>query len=449
MDAANKDQARASSDAGGLPFARHLLASAGILAIAILSVSLVATRGGSGASGSPQGKIKLTIAVGAGGAYRRALETALADFEEAHPEISLQMIYIGGMYYDKIEVMIAGKRAPDVMWMGQGFAMFATRDAFLPIDDLFKDVDRAEYFEEVLDWYKFKGRFYGFPYSVDLCFIAYNKDLFDDAGVPYPDGSWTVEEFIETAQKLTLDTDRDGHIDQYGYVGSIEIGTFGDRLLSEDNTRCVLDTPEAARLAQLRIDLEKKYKISPPPDSDVRALSKNMSFEMGRVAMMESFTWETLELRRKVNTFEWDITLMPIGTQRAHWASSGGFAVSRTTKHPKEAIELLKYTTRPKFVTALQGETLPVERAVAEEMAAEWEGPPEHFPLMIEMTKYMHPTPRVPNINEINTIYWDYVGRARLEKMTMTEALQKAAEEINELLARERRVQEGSVQDDP
>ena len=449
MDVSKENHDSPPSHKTGIPFGRHLLAGTGVLGIAILLVALVAARGEPGASGSPRERIKLTIAVGAGASYQRALETALADFEQAHPEIALQKIYIGGMYYDKIEVMIAGKRAPDVMWMGQGFAMFATRDAFLPMDDLFKDIDRSRYFEEVLDWYKFEGKYYGFPYSVDLCFIAYNKDLFDDAGVPYPDGSWTVDEFIETAQKLTLDTDHDGHIDQFGYVGDLKMGTFGDALLSEDNTRCVVDTPEAVRLAQLNTDLEKKYKISPQPDSDVRGLSKNMSFEMGRVAIMTSYTWEIPDLRRKINTFEWDITLMPVGTQRAHWASSGGFAVSRTTKHPKEAIELLMYTTRPKFVMALQGETLPVERAVADEMARKWEGPPESFPLLIEMTRYMHPTPRVPNVNEINSIYWDYIGRARLKKMTMREALQKAAQEINALLVRERRARGVTEQDGP
>ena len=46
------------------------------------------------------------------------------------------------------------------------------------------------------------GRLRGLPSEVDLVVIYYNKDLFDQANVPYPAISWTRDDFLETAVAL-------------------------------------------------------------------------------------------------------------------------------------------------------------------------------------------------------------------------------------------------------
>jgi len=46
--------------------------------------------------------------------------------------------------------------------------------------------------------------------------MFYNKKLFDQAGISYPSGDWTWEDFLAIAQKLTRDLDGDGATDQFG-----------------------------------------------------------------------------------------------------------------------------------------------------------------------------------------------------------------------------------------
>ncbi len=51
---------------------------------------------------------------------------------------------------------------------------------------------------------KFDGQTYGLPAFVDTAITIYNKDIFDDAGVPYPTAeNWTWEEFIGVGSQLT------------------------------------------------------------------------------------------------------------------------------------------------------------------------------------------------------------------------------------------------------
>ena len=46
--------------------------------------------------------------------------------------------------------------------------------------------------------------------------MYYNKDMFDKYKLPYPDETWDWDKYLEVAKKLTLDTNGDGQIDQWG-----------------------------------------------------------------------------------------------------------------------------------------------------------------------------------------------------------------------------------------
>ena len=409
-----------------------------IVVLAPLAGILFATFAGIARSrsteGRPQDKIVLTVSFTTGADERAALETVIKEFMAEHPNIIVKPLYMPGRYYEKVKVMLAGGNPPDLMWMGQGFAMFATRGAFLDIDDLYGDLNPDDFYMEAVNWYKLNGRLHGFPYGVDVNNVFYNKDLFDDAGVSYPDDNWTVDDFLDAAKALTQDVDGDGMVDQYGFAGSLPIGIYGDSLLSDDGSECTIDAPGAIRLQQLNIDLVNKYKISPPPDSDIKSLGEQVSFLMGRVAMWTTLNLQLVELRRKVDAFEWDIARIPMGTVQSNWASSSGFAVSRTTKHPKEAVELLKVLCGRRFCAELAGYTIPIEKAYAREMVENWQGPPERFSLLLAMTERMVPNPRVPAIQEMLDILSRNQELARLDKVSVEGAMKRAKKEIDEVI---------------
>ena len=53
------------------------------------------------------------------------------------------------------------------------------------------------------------GKTYALPFRKDNNMIFYNKDLFDKAGVPYPEDGMTMAEYHELAAKLTSGTGND------------------------------------------------------------------------------------------------------------------------------------------------------------------------------------------------------------------------------------------------
>jgi multiple sugar transport system substrate-binding protein len=115
------------------------------------------------------------------------------------------------------------------------------------------------------------GKIYGLPVSVSADALAYNLDLFDAAGVKYPpvnpdDKSWTMEAFLEVAQKLTNPPQSwgfSGALNCFN-VGGVTDGTyFGMPAWDDSKKKALMDTPEFRRGLQYFLDLLHRYKVQP------------------------------------------------------------------------------------------------------------------------------------------------------------------------------------------
>jgi len=110
------------------------------------------------------------------------------------------------------------------------------------------------------------GHSYAYPCNVWWSLLAYHRDLFDKAGVPYPKPNWTWDDFVEVARKLTIRDPKTGRAEQFGLLGidGVEIAfNFGADFFNETGTRCVFYRPESVEAIQFSIDLREKYHVSP------------------------------------------------------------------------------------------------------------------------------------------------------------------------------------------
>lgn len=63
-------------------------------------------------------------------------------------------------------------------------------------------MDVSKYPQSLINLYSYQGNVYGLPKDFDTIAL-FNKDLFDKAGVAYPDDTWTSDTLTEAAKKLT------------------------------------------------------------------------------------------------------------------------------------------------------------------------------------------------------------------------------------------------------
>jgi multiple sugar transport system substrate-binding protein len=94
-------------------------------------------------------------------------------------------------YWDLLKTNAAGGNLPDVFNMSQDrFYFYASNDVLLDLK-LYLDaagIDQSVWGSGMIDPYRWgdENDFYATPLNWDTIVIFYNKDLFDAAGIPYP-----------------------------------------------------------------------------------------------------------------------------------------------------------------------------------------------------------------------------------------------------------------------
>ena len=92
---------------------------------------------------------------------------------------------------------------------------FASRGLLLPLDDYVTSDMRSKSADQAWENLMWDGIQYGVPRYYWLWQFYYNTEMFEAAGIADPPTTW--EELAAMAEQLTMDTDGDGEVDQYGY----------------------------------------------------------------------------------------------------------------------------------------------------------------------------------------------------------------------------------------
>lgn len=186
----------------------------GAAAVAI-TASLMLTGCGNDTSTPPSGSGDITLTMSAWSVATTPEFQLLADgFTAANPGIKVELReYDAGEYNTLLTTDLAGNAAPDIITqkevkytptLVEGGQLLDVSDVKLP-DGLNGTAS-----------YQYEGTQYAIPYRQDIWVVYYNKALFDAAGVEYPDGSWTWDEYAATAKEVTSKLRAAGNNDAYG-----------------------------------------------------------------------------------------------------------------------------------------------------------------------------------------------------------------------------------------
>ncbi|NOZ22988.1 MAG: sugar ABC transporter substrate-binding protein [Planctomycetes bacterium] len=342
--------------------------------------------------------------------WERYFNTAIDLFHKKQSRIRVRMIGTGGAGLNqKFLAMVASGQAPDVSVFDEtGFIPHAAKGYLVNLDRLIeedKTFHRDDFYPEVLKTGEYNGTLYGFPLFFSTIVLFYNKALFDEAGVAYPDESWTLDDLVTAAKKMTRDTDGDDKTDQYGFM--LEMGThrwpipvwaFGGRVVDDEKKRFLLDTPEAVQGVQWYADLVNKHHVAPPITS-YEDMNMFEQFATGRIAMTMS-SRHFIGIYRRAKGLRWDVAPVPKQRLRATTFISTVLLITRSSRHPKEAWEFIKFASGREAMEAGAREkgAIPALRAVAESSIVRSSGlPPEHDRVFLDMIPYA----RLPNFSRI------------------------------------------------
>jgi len=374
----------------------------------------------SGCGPAGESKPVIKVAIWGGTDEIEMLNSIVDEWQESHPGVKAKIEHTpAGSYTNKLLIRIAGGTAPDIMFVEANiFVNFWAMDAFLDLKPLIEDdpdFDIDAFFPEIVERFTIDGKVYCIPRdNAPFACVYYNKDLFDEAAIPYPEDDWTWQDLLVKAKSLTKGADQK-IVEQYGYYGwtwqNFVYSNGGGIVDNVENPRhFILEEPEGVEGLQFYADLINKHRVSPSPiDFGNLGMGAQQLFMSGKLAMYQSGFWEST-LFRKIDDFEWDVAMFPKGPTgiRSFGTGGSGYCILKNTEHPDLAWDLLKVLTGKKAQIALaeMGLTQPSMREVA--MGPHFAGnpaPPSNKKMLNEAVKYVVFEPFHKKWREINELH--------------------------------------------
>lgn len=318
----------------------------------------VAPASSAGEAAAPAGAAKkLIFSSYTWSGYEAAMKDVIAAWQQGQPDVEVEGQFFPEDYWTKLQTQVAGGTPPDVGIADYGRLLtYAKSGILLAIDD-YLAVDKFsidKMMPAAVAQYRWQegdfdsggegGKMYGLPSDAQCQIIAYNKKMFDEAGVAYPTDEWTWDDLVAAGQAITK---ADQNIWGMQMI-SPWILTKGNFLFSSgganhtpDYKKSLLDAPESIEVFKWNWDLVYTHKIAPAPG----AQAQTNPFMSGQVAMVVDGVWWISDFAA-IKDFDWDIALFPKHPRtgkRTTSLESDGWWIFQNTQNPDLSWSLLKY----------------------------------------------------------------------------------------------------------
>jgi ABC-type sugar transport system permease subunit/ABC-type glycerol-3-phosphate transport system substrate-binding protein len=284
-------------------------------------------------------------------------------FHRRYPDI--QVLYEPNpqrQYEEKILTGLAAGAPPDVFLLDSKLIpTFTNKKVLLDLRPLMIEsgIDSAQWFPEAFAMGRRGDGLFAFPKGFTPLTMFYNRKLFRDAGIPYPDSSWTWDDYLRIARTLTLDRDGDGVTDVYGtaftnyYFYWIPwVWSAGGDVVGMENHRAsgMLDRPETADALSFLVSLRTRYHVAPDAGSWIQAEKTGTNvalFANGKIAMILDGHWRMPRLLASGAMAGPDVGIAPLprhpSGRKVNVMYESGWCVPVGTGHPREAVLLAAF----------------------------------------------------------------------------------------------------------
>lgn len=301
---------------------------------------------------------------------------------------------------DTTLVSLQGGSEIDLMYRTtQGLQPFYAAGVLEPLDELAAAVgyDMESVFGSSIPKMA-DGKAYGLPAFNDVWCVFYNKKIFDDAGVAYPSGDWTWDEYIETAKKLTNPEKNiwGSYMPDYDCVNYMYAIQNGAEHYKADGTSNY-DDPKFRESVEWFYSLGNDLKIQPSITDQKGGLhawngfvatgvaDENGNYDRPRYAMNAIGAWVASMLPNTDKYLrDWEAGIAPLphpaGQQASTMSVIGAYSIPATSKHKEAAFEALRVIAEDQYtlgygrIPARIDLTAEEIDAVVEDMVKTYEG---------------------------------------------------------------------------
>jgi ABC-type glycerol-3-phosphate transport system substrate-binding protein len=219
-----------------------------------------------------------------------------------------------------------------------------------PLSNVDATLDRDDFFPTVIESLEWNGGLWGLPRWFDVSVLTYDETAFDNAGLAYPNESWSLTDFANAARELAV-FDNNGEVVTPGMlVMDNGVAAFFRSLLDEnlyDDSQMpaapMFDNPAIISLLQTWAALQEEDVLN----------SQGFSGDPLRIPLKQGSIFETV-FAPGPNEQLRSGTLLPGGVSAMQDVQA--FSISAGTQYPEEAYALVKFlTSEPDAFTGAMG----------------------------------------------------------------------------------------------
>jgi multiple sugar transport system substrate-binding protein len=424
---------------------RHWLGVA--LASSLVALGLGAC--GSDATSGASGGITISMWEGYTQVEAKAFAHLISEYQKQHPGTTVSSLYVNNdLTLQKVLTAVRGGSPPDIAYL---YGSWAPNVAQIPqVVNLTTVVRRpgvnwTDFWVGERDVATVNGKVIGIPALVDNLAVVYNKTLFAQAHLQPPTATWTWQQFVADAARLTNPAKK-----QFG-TAYVTPGTedtvwhweallweAGGQILKPGDKQAAFDTPAGLQaLTTLRdMAVGDHSMYLDPTDSAYTNL-----FNSGKIGMLVTGPWD-LGVFPNVH---YGVQVMPAfpGTSGGHQTISGPdnwVIFNGGAAHVAAAEKFLLWLTAPaqvKYFSLATGD-LPIRRSVEtapgflQQMNKALPGVDAFITNLGNVRQARPQTPAYPKVSQIlgNMIVSVLLGKSQPQA-----ALASAAQQVNQVLA--------------
>ena len=417
---------------------------AGILATAaLLAACSGSNSSGYSSSSKASGKTEISYAIWDSG-QEPGIRQIADKFEEKNPDIKINIQVVDwDNYWTMLEAGATGGSLPDTFWMHSNeIYRYGSNEMLLPLDGYLaksKEAKLENFPDGLNEIYNIKGKQFAVPKDFDTIGLWYNKKMFDEAGIPYPDDTWDWNKLKEVAKKLTKS---DGS--QYGFGAGLSnqegyynfIYQNGGTVITDD-MKSGYDDPKTIEALDYYFSFVKE-KLSPALTVDKERAE---AFQNGQVAMSVFGSWNLSGFSANDYIREnADVAVLPKGPDgtRATIFNGLGNAIAANTKNPDAAWKWVEYLSS-KEAQEMQA-SLGVAISAYKGTADTWVNSNKDFAIKnyVDMLDYAQIRPYSQTTLKWEDKAYELLKPAYLGEEATKDAAQKTADMMNKELASEK-----------
>jgi len=389
---------------------------------------------------------KLTIWAWGADAEAEQRDAIIQAFIKAHPELEVEYSIIptaDSVWDQKAAAALTSGSAPDVIQMSPDYFGMNTKY----YQDLRPYVERDGInLDEVLvpgmidGYYDTDGKLEGFPMHANIFCMAINKDMFDAAGVAYPEEGWTLDDMMDWGKAFIggEGANKTYALCKHWVMNAAMPYAGGGAPYADDLSECYMNSPEIEKSLELYQKMILEGYM--PNDAESTAIPSAILFQSGLCAMYPLGGFEAASFLAdcEENGINVGLVPMPMGVgedgKEINVIYATGWAITNDAKNPDAAWAFIKGNAfaEEEMVKATATCGMPAGKEVAENYYAKIEYPgfgTYYNDYMVQHLAKSHINPWGGTLASTGDIWANMVQAVTMDGMSPAEAMAKYSQQ--------------------